>query len=70
MWMDLFAVVFLTLLLLTCLSLENVTTQIHPDGSADYLAHRPSELPLCTRWMVVDPSHAALGMALPATAGQ
>ena len=41
---------------------------MHPDGTADYLAHRPAELPMCTRWMVVDPRHAALGMALPATA--
>jgi hypothetical protein len=44
------------------------TLQLLPGGTADYLAHRPDQLPLCTRWMVADQSQAALGMALPATA--
>ena len=43
--------------------------QVHADGSADYLKHKPSQLDKVVRWIVVDPSHEALGLALPCTAG-
>lgn len=42
--------------------------QLHLDGTADYVRHSPAQLPKVTRWMVVDGSHAALGMCLPGTA--
>jgi len=37
-------------------------------GGADYVAHKPDQLPLATRWMVHDGSQSALGLTLPATA--
>lgn len=42
--------------------------QVHPDGSADYVAHRPSELPKGVRWICRTPDQDALGLVLPATA--
>ncbi len=42
--------------------------QIHPDGSADYLRHRPSELDKGVRWICRTPDQDALGLVLPATA--
>ncbi|MDQ3397386.1 MAG: DUF4432 family protein [Deinococcota bacterium] len=42
--------------------------QLHLDGSADYLAHRPGELPKGVRWICRTPDQDALGLVLPATA--
>lgn len=42
--------------------------QVHPDGSADYVAHRPSELRKGVRWICRTPDQQALGLVLPATA--
>jgi hypothetical protein len=44
------------------------TMQVHPDGSADYIAHRPSELDKGVRWICRTPDQDALGMVLPSTA--
>jgi hypothetical protein len=45
------------------------TMQLHPDGSADFVGHRPKELGHVVRWMSRTGDEDALGMALPATAG-
>jgi hypothetical protein len=42
--------------------------QIHPDGYAHYLKHRPVELEKGVRWMCRTPDQDALGLYLPATA--
>ena len=39
------------------------TLQIHPDGSADYLRHRPAELPRATRWISRTPDQDAVALA-------
>lgn len=44
------------------------TLQVLPDGSADYVRYRPTELPKGLRWISRTPDQDALGMALPATA--
>ena len=44
------------------------TLQIHPDGSADYISHRPDQLNHGVRWICRTPDQDALGMCLPATA--
>ncbi len=44
------------------------TMQVHPDGSADYICHRPQQLDHGVRWICRTPDQDALGMALPATA--
>ena len=44
------------------------TMQVHPDGSADYIAHRPDQLDHGVRWICRTPDQDALGMVLPATA--
>ncbi|MEZ4863352.1 MAG: DUF4432 family protein [Caldilineaceae bacterium] len=44
------------------------TMQVHPDGSADYIRHRPAQLDKGVRWICRTPDQAALGMVLPATA--
>jgi len=45
------------------------TMQVHPDGTADYVAHRPDQLDKGVRWIVrTDGQEDALGMVLPATA--
>jgi hypothetical protein len=36
--------------------------QIHPDGSADYVSHRPSQLDVGVRWICRTPDIEALGM--------
>ena len=42
--------------------------QRHPGGdSADLIKHKPAQLNKVARWLVVDPQHRALGLALPAT---
>jgi hypothetical protein len=42
--------------------------QIHPNGSADYVRHRPDQLDKGIRWISRTPDQAALGLVLPATA--
>ncbi len=42
--------------------------QLHPDGSADYVAHRPAQLDKGVRWICRTPDQDALGLVLPATA--
>lgn len=42
--------------------------QIRPDGYADYVKHRPSELDHCVRWIYRTEEEQALGLAMPATA--
>ena len=42
--------------------------QIHPDGSSDYVRHRPSQLPVGVRWLTRTADQDALGLVLPATA--
>ncbi len=44
------------------------TMQVHPDGSADYIRHRPSQLDKGVRWICRTADQDALGMNLPATA--
>ena len=43
--------------------------QIHPDGYADYVAHRPLQLPKALRWIARNPNEDAMGLVLPATSG-
>lgn len=42
--------------------------QVLPDGSSDYIRHRPNQLDKVTRWICRTPDQDALGMVLPATA--
>jgi hypothetical protein len=42
--------------------------QIHPDGSADFVSHRPDELDHGIRWISRNIDQDALGLLLPATA--
>ena len=42
--------------------------QVHPDGTADLVSHRPEQLPYAVRWMVRNGDEDALGFVLPATA--
>jgi len=42
--------------------------QTAPDGGADYLAFRPSQLPYGMRWIARTGDEDAMGMCLPATA--
>ena len=44
------------------------TMQVHPDGTADYIRHQPSQLDHGVRWICRTPDQDALGMVLPATA--
>ena len=44
------------------------TLQLHPDGSADYIRHRPEQLPVGVRWICRTPDQDAAGINLPATA--
>lgn len=44
------------------------TMQVHPDGSADYVRHRPQQLPVGVRWICRTSDQDALGLVLPATA--
>ena len=41
--------------------------QIHPDGSADYVKHRPEQLPVGVRWLTRTPDQDGLGLVLPST---
>lgn len=40
----------------------------HPDGSGDFVSHRPAELPFAVRWLTRSGDQDALGLVLPATA--
>ena len=42
--------------------------QVHPDGTADYIGHRPDQLDHGVRWICRTPDQDALGICLPATA--
>jgi hypothetical protein len=42
--------------------------QVHPDGSADFISHRPAELDHGVRWISRTADQDALGIILPATA--
>ena len=42
--------------------------QVHPDGTADYIAHRPDQLNHGVRWISRTPDQDTLGIILPATA--
>ena len=44
------------------------TLQIHPDGTADYVRHHPSQLDKAVRWICRVADQAAIGIVLPATA--
>lgn len=44
------------------------TMQVHPDGSADYVRHRPDQLSKGVRWICRTVDQDAMGMILPATA--
>lgn len=44
------------------------TLQRHPDGGADYIRHRPEQLPVGVRWICRTPDQDAAGINLPATA--
>jgi len=44
------------------------TMQIHPDGNADYIRHRPDQLDIGVRWISRTGDQDALGLILPATA--
>jgi hypothetical protein len=44
------------------------TLQVHPDGSADYVAHRPDQLDKGVRWICRTVDQEAIGIVLPATA--
>ena len=44
------------------------TMQVHPDGAADYVRHRPGQLDKGVRWLCRTADQDALGMVLPATA--
>ena len=42
--------------------------QLLPDGTADFISHRPEELPGGVRWMTRNADQDALGLFLPGTA--
>ena len=42
--------------------------QLHPDGAADFISHRPGQLGHGVRWISRTPDQDALGLMLPATA--
>lgn len=44
------------------------TMQLHPDGTADFVRHRPDELPKGVRWTTRTGDQDAIGIVLPATA--
>ena len=44
-----------------------VALQKHPDGTADYLSYKPSQAPICMRWVCRTPDQDGLGIAFPST---
>jgi hypothetical protein len=58
-------------LFLDCLADERGwahSMQLHPDGAADFVTHRPDELGVGVRWIARTPDQDAMGLMLPATA--
>lgn len=58
-------------LLLDCIADETGwahSMQLHPDGAADFVSHRPDQLDHAVRWMSRNVDQDALGLLLPATA--
>jgi Domain of unknown function (DUF4432) len=45
------------------------TMQVHPDGQADWIAHRPSDCPVAVRWLSRTPEQDCIALAEPATSG-
>ena len=45
------------------------TLQVHPDGKADWVAHRPSDCPVAIRWISRTPEQDCIALAEPATSG-
>ncbi len=43
--------------------------QLHPDGKADWIAHRPSDCPVAVRWLSRTPEQDCIALAEPATSG-
>jgi len=43
--------------------------QLQPDGYADYVAHKPAQLPKALRWIARTPDQDAMGLVLPSTSG-
>ncbi|MTJ81928.1 MAG: DUF4432 family protein [Telmatospirillum sp.] len=43
--------------------------QIHPDGTADWIAHRPDQCPRAIRWLSRTPDQDCLALVEPATSG-
>jgi hypothetical protein len=43
--------------------------QIRPDGSSDWIAHRPAECPVALRWISRTPEQDCIALAEPATSG-
>ena len=41
--------------------------QVHPDGTADYISHKPSQLPKATRWISRTKDQDCLAIVEPAT---
>jgi hypothetical protein len=42
--------------------------QVHPDGAADYVGHRPDQLPRATRWLCRTPDQDSIAIVEPGTA--
>ncbi len=42
--------------------------QVHPEGGADYISHRPDQLPKGVRWISRTPDQDCFGLVLPSTA--
>ena len=42
--------------------------QVHPSGAADFVSHRPDQLPRAVRWITRGTDDDALGLVLPGTA--
>jgi hypothetical protein len=43
--------------------------QVHPDGCADWMAHRPSDCPVAIRWLSRTPEQDCVALAEPSTSG-
>lgn len=43
--------------------------QVHPDGKADWIAHRPAECPRAVRWLSRTPDQDCIAIAEPTTSG-
>lgn len=41
--------------------------QRHPDGTADYVGHRPEQAPVLNRWICRTPDQDAIGFSFPST---